>query len=754
MKNIDSDLIRGNIDTIILKTMLDEDKYGLDIIKEVEQRSNGTYELKQPTLYSCLKRLENQQLISSYWVNSDIGGRRHYYKLTDKGREFYNQKQEEWSKSKFVIDNLLSSFNYEEYRLVKKDDYDKAMSLAETANDELEGESQTFDGAENEAGVEENENVDTFEAEADDDYSAFDGIDPEFSLDETSEAETNDETDQSDDEMVYVPSENEPEEDETDDAPVYDLPDQSQNENNILNMLRAQKREEINTYEGDKKSYANQIRSIYDDVKYVQDDMVFAGSDEDEVDEKIKEFTEAAKKLEDFEQEIPETSDDFDEETTFEADFEVENDDLPNETPLEAEDEFEFSDATDDSAAENDENFDEIGEIFDTSEDDLGSDELENASADYRSELESNTSFFSSADDSSGDIWPANEPNSAIEPIHDEEIFEDESLNRFETENDNFEDDITAQNEYSAQNSDFETFDFSADDDAENVIDDYSASFERYENPNETFNKEDYDSTFVNIKKEVPSEVSYDTESPISSDIDSIISKNAGAGSGVTNNFYERRYVSENYKQKLSNLTVYSKASVSEAAQNTVQQPAEADDLETLKMGFEREGIKLKEFSKMNGFEDTEKTYLLTNKINLIKSLILLLGYVFVLSGVYIILQSTQMKYMEGFSLSAFALGLLPFVVVALYNLVVYLISPYKKVPAKYNSRIMLFLTVIVTVQLLLITYCVNLQLGLYSFTQGGYNHLLWIIPSIISVGPIVSNLIYMLLFKFGNFKV
>ena len=57
MSNIDSDLIRGNIDTIILKTMLENDMYGLDIIKEVETRSNGTYVLKQPTLYSCLKRL-------------------------------------------------------------------------------------------------------------------------------------------------------------------------------------------------------------------------------------------------------------------------------------------------------------------------------------------------------------------------------------------------------------------------------------------------------------------------------------------------------------------------------------------------------------------------------------------------------------------------------------------------------------------------------------------------------------------------
>ena len=133
MQNIDSDLIRGNIDTIILKTMLNEDKYGLDIIKEVSDKSSGTYVLKQPTLYSCLKRLENQELISSYWVDSDIGGKRHYYKLTDKGREFYNKKQEEWAKSKFIIDNLLSNYNYEEYRLVKKDEYDEILQTKANA---------------------------------------------------------------------------------------------------------------------------------------------------------------------------------------------------------------------------------------------------------------------------------------------------------------------------------------------------------------------------------------------------------------------------------------------------------------------------------------------------------------------------------------------------------------------------------------------------------------------------------------------
>lgn len=107
--SIDSDLIRGHVDTIILKTLADGDKYGYEIIKEIETKSNGTYELKQPTLYSCLKRLEGQGFISAYWVNSEIGGRRHYYKLTEQGRKEYTTNMNEWLSSRGIIDNLISN---------------------------------------------------------------------------------------------------------------------------------------------------------------------------------------------------------------------------------------------------------------------------------------------------------------------------------------------------------------------------------------------------------------------------------------------------------------------------------------------------------------------------------------------------------------------------------------------------------------------------------------------------------------------
>lgn len=107
--SIDSDVIRGHVDTIILKTLTTGDKYGYEIIKEIEQKSQGTYELKQPTLYSCLKRLENQGYITAYWKNSDIGGKRHYYKLTKKGRESYDNSMQDWFNSRYIIDSLMGS---------------------------------------------------------------------------------------------------------------------------------------------------------------------------------------------------------------------------------------------------------------------------------------------------------------------------------------------------------------------------------------------------------------------------------------------------------------------------------------------------------------------------------------------------------------------------------------------------------------------------------------------------------------------
>ena len=110
---ISSDLIRGHINTIILRTLYDGDKYGYEIINEIEEKSKGQYSLKQPTLYSALKRLESQDYVTSYWGGVSNGGRRKYFQITDKGKKIVEQNLAEWEYSRTVIDSLISEKDYD-----------------------------------------------------------------------------------------------------------------------------------------------------------------------------------------------------------------------------------------------------------------------------------------------------------------------------------------------------------------------------------------------------------------------------------------------------------------------------------------------------------------------------------------------------------------------------------------------------------------------------------------------------------------
>lgn len=102
-----SDLLRGHTDTIILKFLMDGDKYGYEITKLVYERSGKQYELKEATMYSSLRRLEGDGHIASYWGDETHGGRRKYYRITPSGRRRYESNKENWDYSKKILDTLL-----------------------------------------------------------------------------------------------------------------------------------------------------------------------------------------------------------------------------------------------------------------------------------------------------------------------------------------------------------------------------------------------------------------------------------------------------------------------------------------------------------------------------------------------------------------------------------------------------------------------------------------------------------------------
>lgn len=102
-----SDMLRGHTDTIILSHLLEHDSYGYQINKDILDKTNNLYELKEATLYSAFRRLERDGYISSYWGNEDSGARRRYYAITAEGRSVYEKQKQEWEQAKKIIEKLL-----------------------------------------------------------------------------------------------------------------------------------------------------------------------------------------------------------------------------------------------------------------------------------------------------------------------------------------------------------------------------------------------------------------------------------------------------------------------------------------------------------------------------------------------------------------------------------------------------------------------------------------------------------------------
>ena len=128
---------RGSVYNILLKALQTGDKYGYEICKEVEEKTNGVYILKQPSLYSGLKRLEARNEISSYWRDSDLGGRRHYYSLTDAGRKRIENSNFSWEDARDgIVDSLFEQSELDKDISSVKNDVEELKQNASSSHED------------------------------------------------------------------------------------------------------------------------------------------------------------------------------------------------------------------------------------------------------------------------------------------------------------------------------------------------------------------------------------------------------------------------------------------------------------------------------------------------------------------------------------------------------------------------------------------------------------------------------------------
>jgi transcriptional regulator len=108
---MDSRLLTGTVDMLIMDVLARGDSYGYQIAQTVMSQSSDYFELKEGSMYPALHRLERQKLLRAYWVESEEGRRRKYYKLTPKGRQALEEKRNEWQRFAAGVNGVLGN-NY------------------------------------------------------------------------------------------------------------------------------------------------------------------------------------------------------------------------------------------------------------------------------------------------------------------------------------------------------------------------------------------------------------------------------------------------------------------------------------------------------------------------------------------------------------------------------------------------------------------------------------------------------------------
>ena len=110
LNSLMTELRRGTL-TLAVLSQLQKPQYGYSLVRSLEEAG---ITIEQSTLYPLLRRLEKQQLVTSYWDTTESRPRK-YYSLSSLGMEVYQQLKEEWlHNSKQLHDMLIEGDNEDE----------------------------------------------------------------------------------------------------------------------------------------------------------------------------------------------------------------------------------------------------------------------------------------------------------------------------------------------------------------------------------------------------------------------------------------------------------------------------------------------------------------------------------------------------------------------------------------------------------------------------------------------------------------
>ena len=109
MTELQTELLRGTLDMLILKALALGALHGLGVSRRIEQMTQGTFQVKPGSLFPALHRMEEEGWLTAAWGESENKRRARYYRLTRSGRKQLETETEPWSRVSLAIARALAT---------------------------------------------------------------------------------------------------------------------------------------------------------------------------------------------------------------------------------------------------------------------------------------------------------------------------------------------------------------------------------------------------------------------------------------------------------------------------------------------------------------------------------------------------------------------------------------------------------------------------------------------------------------------
>jgi transcriptional regulator len=104
-----TELLKGTLDLLILKTLALEPRHGVGVADRIAQITAGTFQVKPGSLFPALHRLEQEGFIAGEWGTTAEGHRAKYYRMTAAGQRQLAAEKKNWARIVVAIDRVLET---------------------------------------------------------------------------------------------------------------------------------------------------------------------------------------------------------------------------------------------------------------------------------------------------------------------------------------------------------------------------------------------------------------------------------------------------------------------------------------------------------------------------------------------------------------------------------------------------------------------------------------------------------------------